>query len=61
MFQVCNTSKQLEQQVFFSVLQIYMSQENINIRGGTWIKFSWVCAADLPEHPPHYSLFCGQL
>ena len=30
-------------------------------RGGTWIKFSWVCAAGLSEPPPHYSLFCGQL
>ena len=29
MFQVYNTSKQFEQQVF--LLQIYMSQENINI------------------------------
>ena len=28
MFQVCNTSKQLEQQVF--LLQVYMSQENIH-------------------------------
>ena len=29
MFQVCSTSKQLEQQVF--LLQIYMPPENINI------------------------------
>ena len=29
--------------------------------GGTWVRFCWVCAADLSESPPHYSLFCGQL
>ena len=26
---------------------------------GTWVKFSWVCAAGLSEPLPHYSLFCG--
>ena len=28
---------------------------------GTWVNFSWVCAAGLSEPPPHYSLFCGRL
>ena len=29
--------------------------------GGGGVRFCWVCAADLSEPPPHYSLFCGQL
>ena len=29
--------------------------------GDTRVKFCWVCAADLSEPLPHYSLFCGQL
>ena len=30
--------------------------------GGTWVNFCWVhvCAADLSEPLPQYSLFCGQ-
>ena len=26
---------------------------------GTWVNFSWVCAAGLSEPLTHYSLFCG--
>ena len=27
----------------------------------TWVNVCWVCAADLSEPLPHYSLFCGHI
>ena len=49
MFQVCNTLKQLEQQVF--LLQLYMSKENINIP--KYLAFLLKTSSLYPEESVH--------
>ena len=36
---------------------IFKEEEGCRPRGGTWVKFCWVCAAGISEPLSHYSLF----
>ena len=45
--------------IFYRVSPILPIYPANTARGGTRVNFCWVCAADLSEPLPHYSLFCG--